>query len=1847
MNMKTTKFLAVLAVFAMAFAGFAVVASGDNSDAAVTYDKKLGEFEISNSDTPADKVTLTLKGQTTLNADIGTSSTTITGYTLNTKVDSAYNGTKFTGSSVLKLSVPTLGSSIKGISFKQTSNAVGQLVQSDMNSNQVLDLNTNTMTSWFASNTFSSGNDFEMLIPQDGTGIVLTVTIYKTVDVSAHTGTSIGSAQYTINLAGVTTVVDLSGETATQSLKGNKAGGWAYTGSSNNELTLNNFEGQVAFLGKITTVSLIGENSLTVNLTDSSPKEITPIISDVSNAAIGSKTDMSIKTKTAGTLASLTVTQNGTGFGITANGTGTDLTIGNTSDTAGNLNTVVVANGGDRGIFAQENMTIDNAKVTATGSERAIHVYSDSKTLAISGASEVTATIKGSYLNNAGVDDIFGVKVGKTNAGALTLSEGSVLKAQGLRVTGTITLTNDGDRIYVSAGYTQNPKAAIDMKIAGLYADKHATQIDITKKTAAADADAKGIYFIGDVDFYTPKCKTVVTDESGEKEEQYNATDANGIKSAIDAAKDVTAVAEIVVNLATASEVTISSENVAVPNGKSLEIRVVGAGSVSGTMKLTAPSGGTDNTVTIDKITGSVSFAYGSIVLMAENWTSGSITLANNDVLKVYSTGRTGITGNVTVYGPTTEGQSARILVESGETLTVSETGKLNLVGNLNMNNDGSIVGRGTIDVGAAATFYTFTTVSVYLTGEGTIITEDSMEDVEISGYLTSSMTATPTQRVIVTGNLTIRSGEYLVITGELVVPEGVTVSIEEGGLLMLTNPTAHAKIEGTVKASGKSAVAVSAYNNLAAFTVNTSANKVPVEIYGSVIAAKATADNVTSVALLGLTEIYGDVTVNTKATANFAANAVVEVTGKIVVNGTFSGTISNEGLIEINGAAALGTTINMAAADAQVDVKALKSADALTITDFGMYLMTVEGVAKKVTEDNDNTITLQNVGGLLIEEDIIFSLDSDGNRAAYNFTYMSGITGFGDSKVLQVPTINVTEGKYVYIADELDLVKTVLNINADVYVTGTVTVNNDETFVLYGQAATHHADINVTGGETTVTGMMKVTGNSLSDTTEEHIVAVKYTNRVDSKDVYYYTTLKTAIDSGEKDFEVLKKLLILEDTIVPAGVTVDATGKDVDVGSAIYGIEPTLTISDGANLTAKKIEVIGTLYIANVDTGINCSNIISDTSSFGTSDALYTNLYNALYQADSGDVVKITSKTNVVKLTKDSVIKTGVTLIIPGSKTLKLLEGTTLTVNGFLQNKGTISAYYMDGTTEKAGTFAEKAKADATTHAASIKVNGMIESTTSMPYADYKIPGAYYTSKTMSYITTVDAAALVASSVDGCKVDIYGTLEIGEVAFMGTESKNLEINVYGVPGSTTAAPGTFTVGEMGIAYGAIKFKTANTLLNGTFGTLTGAVKMANVMTTGTTSMISDYIYADGEEDVSVMAIQGSFVHSGAAVDAKKAPSLTFDGDVAVRNDLTFVGLYDTSKYGSVKVDTEAAMGVFNGAILTITDAPVTIDGSLLVFGNAKTTIDTTEIASTATLESNTASVTVNGTFIAADGSYEDYAASSDVVVKGKLTAGAEAIVGGKVVPYLLTVMPGATVIGELLETISAPNAAYTEFYVEKVLWKTVYLINGATNVKEELIQNHQAPGLKDCVQDTYTKDDNTYYVWGKTDGSSTKVTGDIGTANKVYAYILYDIYKVVIYTDAGVKSVSIDNKVLASPESGKNVFETLSNLKAGVHKVSYTLKDGYEGQAVLYTADHTILKDLSFETSGTEGISGKVVTVTLELSGTEPIPEPEPTPTPEPEKTSEWNVTTILLLVLVILIAIMAVIVALRLNRN
>ncbi|WP_400201761.1 hypothetical protein, partial [Candidatus Methanarcanum hacksteinii] len=330
--------------------------------------------------------------------------------------------------------------------------------------------------------------------------------------------------------------------------------------------------------------------------------------------------------------------------------------------------------------------------------------------------------------------------------------------------------------------------------------------------------------------------------------------------------------------------------------------------------------------------------------------------------------------------------------------------------------------------------------------------------------------------------------------------------------------------------------------------------------------------------------------------------------------------------------------------------------------------------------------------------------------------------------------------------------------------------------------------------------------------------------------------------------------ITISKDTTIPKGIAVDASSSDVTVKD-----EATLTVADGGEFSARKIDVKGTLVVENNE-GLSCSNIISDVSSKTETTSKYTNIYIALSSAQSGETVKITKKGdgNVI-LSKDAVIGTGVIVEVPSEKTLIINEGVKLTVNGTLYlNNGKLKA--NDITTEALditgdfGTevFVRGANPAADAYYAVVEVSGTIISSDAFPYSTYKVPGAYYAVKNKYYMTTIENAAKEILNAEDYTVDINGENSVGTVAFEGKDGKEVIINVNN---------GKLTAEKMTVSFGKIVFVDStngngDTIITGTYGSTLGTMTFENVMVTRTTTStpvtfsIEDKLNADDEQIV-------------------------------------------------------------------------------------------------------------------------------------------------------------------------------------------------------------------------------------------------------------------------------------------------------------------------------------------------------------------------------------------------------------
>ena len=194
------------------------------------------------------------------------------------------------------------------------------------------------------------------------------------------------------------------------------------------------------------------------------------------------------------------------------------------------------------------------------------------------------------------------------------------------------------------------------------------------------------------------------------------------------------------------------------------------------------------------------------------------------------------------------------------------------------------------------------------------------------------------------------------------------------------------------------------------------------------------------------------------------------------------------------------------------------------------------------------------------------------------------------------------------------------------------------------------------------------------------------------------------------------------------------------------------------------------------------------------------------------------------------------------------------------------------------------------------------------------------------------------------------------------------------------------------------------------------------------------------------------------------------------------------------------------------------------------------------------------------------------------------------------------------------------EFFIEGDLWMTYYgttaTVNGAPIV------------------------DAKFEGWSATEGGDV-IGGDTpattfanSTYDALYAIVDYDVYSVLIRTDGGIASVAVDGVVLAMYESSNQFIAT--NLTAGQHTVTYTLKAGFGGEATLSSSNVTV-SGLTFTVSGDYENTDYLISLTGITA----------TDYSQGGSSDGMGLTEILLIILVVLIVIMAIMVALRLMRS
>ena len=1307
---------------------------------------------------------------------------------------------------------------------------------------------------------------------------------------------------------------------------------------------------------------------------------------------------------------------------------------------------------------------------------------------------------------------------------------------------------------------------------------------------------------------------------SADKEKELTAPSASAINNYLDAGMDVKVTGN--------GAITID-QDVVVPAGKTLTLNgnaiSVGAGKtfkvdglLKGTIgsitlekteagasqidlkadKITTEVKNGTVTVKLQEVTGNIVIKSGSLIVDVSGITGGTYEVTSDDV---YFTGN--LNKDLTIAVNNISGTSKvtylkDLNINSGVKLTLVQTnGSFEVKGKVSVY--GSIYSEKAINLvvpdGNILTAYAGASISnVNVTGAGKIDLSLAQKDFEIGQDISSNKNFGQLENVVVIGTLTIGNNATVTVAGGFQINEGVTLTIESGATLKINSKVAAVNIAGNI--------------------IVEDGGKLNVEDSKSVTVSGAVESE-------GAVKIESAVTIKSggKILINEGDNSEIKVTKGLTVEAgaelqicskmdiTATGTdvaITNKGTVTLDGAVlANNSTIALAASDASVVINSVSGNKTLTITDEKLKFtstLSVNGTYAKANKIEITPGAHSAVSGLTVVETVKTSVDATGTTAYKNYMDLSGsivVSAVDSTSTAPSAAVSVT-GERITVEGKLDLgngviftvgsatEKSVLTVSGTI--TGALAVTGTSTSVATAAAViTNYGTIKVTG-------LIQI-GNELNATSPAVVDAAMYETRSGTTPIYNYTTLKAAIESGAKTIIVTGTVDVTESLTVPKDVTIKASTAIINVGSTMKTEADravVLTFADGAIANGGKYNVVGTLVFENKKN--DKAEKISDVAVIDEKSSKYTNIYTAIKGAKAGEVISIYSEK--VVLDASLTIPADVTVDVPSGKVLSLDKGVTLTVVGTLKTASKLVT--VDGVH-----FDTKASTKAGAYAAAIVVSGKLMSQVAFVYDDYKISGAYFqltdTAGDYCYVTPVEYAATVADKVVNATVAIYGTVTAGDVAFTGTSS--VTVHVKGMTGST-------------IAVASITLTAADLDFDGK--SFTGTVKVGDAAVAATKVTALKVNVKDGSEDRLLVE------------------NVKFDNTADKFETAAFSVTAGTVSVKAVDSEAKGSLTVAQGATLMSSQPELAIPAGVIVFVDGVITVDNgqtisvekAEVAGTITVAKET-DTKGKGTFSAKN----MYVGITAKDVTGTAITGAAAVLSGNVVlgdaPAFAVVAAGSDVDADAVKALGKTTTVYS---VEGKDWITIYAKgNVAINTIETApVTNAQ---FNNWVNEKGVKietDDTTTYVGSE---NCAKVTADVK----------YDIYRIHITPCAGVESIAIDGNLVGNLLGDYSVVE----VKAGSHTVTYSLANGYSGEAKLSlvkSGDKTVasVTGQSFSVSGMGG------DVYLQLSGVEKSGYVDPV-VPEQKDDDGMSLTDILLIVLVVLIVIMAVIVAMRLMRS
>ncbi len=1547
---------------------------------------------------------------------------------------------------------------------------------------------------------------------------------------------------------------------------------------------------------------------------------------------------------------------------------------------------------GNRGIDTDGAITFSGTSVITIGAyEKAIRSY-DSDGVALNDTSTVYAKLIDGYgINDAGQNDRFGIK-----ADTITVATGATLVTDGLRYTNSTAITTAwSGKVIVSGGYDQ--QCGVVKNIAGLYFDKKVTAVEAFvgttataekgKITVTSDAQAFNIAINGKSSIVTP---TITATTNGDLKTQVEGaiTQATSTKSEIQI--DLSGVntgsnMTLVLDDLKGNNVTLILPS-AVTYIKDVQVNLKGTESISLTGVDTA-------TYTFNHMTSESTTPVASVAITSNGGfitvTPGSVNIDIQGAAGLSITGEGKVTGTVT--GTTTISTTSGVTTPADVDITgirIASGGTLKLT-NVNVKSTEYILNQGTI-------YFDDTSVANVPTIDGSVfINGGSVKGTIDNGNLVVKGTVSIPAATEITNDakINVSKGATLSITTNITLTNKGTINLS--GIIDNDNvddpdtPTTYSKLDnrGKIVMLDKDASIASFGSNFytGSGIIDSSSIASDVQISGDI-------ETVTEYGLYQTVTIIGNVnllkgsqiTIKGALVINEGVTVTIEDGAQLIIDGP-AATMENNGTIivesDIASGAALkeGTTsvaggLVLSNNSISTNNGAITLSYALLAGESGNKVsMTVSAELNNngtivVGEDNkmDNSVAVNNktdgiitVNGEITDVNNAGSVVIDGKaRTINNIADGATVSVISTKANLEINDTNFKYGK-TSVAGTNSI--TITKNDADSIGTFTVVsevtkkTNNDGT-VTYGKkfivagtfseaftaASGDHAsvalagtvnvadeltlsdNINMTGGTLSVSGTvtakvgtqigvstLTVTGEVIvgsSAVSASTINAAMYKVVVinPASTTFYYTTLDKAIagsvEASVTEVTATGDVSVKANIEVPAGMTVKQTSGKITVGSST-ATDVTMTVAQNgkiAQTAGATIDVKGTLYIVDKKTGINKgATVTCEVISEGATDLRYTNLNSAIAAAGSDEVtITLNGET---KITTDSVIPENVTIDMNGNKFA--VEGAKLTINGVLY-VDIVSNYTVSdvsGTVDRIG---------------KVVLNGYIVSDDPISYnaTTAKSPaGVYYIADSMNIITSIENIDEAVSDADDSVVAVNGEITTGDLTVTGTSNEPVTVNVNG----------KLTAGKITLDFATIVLKQ-NIEVTATIAGANGSIALTDIKTVNDTKFVAN----ENSDKVKVITVDSGSIDK-ISTEKAKTYAVVMDGDVIVKA-ITLAAIEDAAnKYYSLTVDGNVKVtGSSNDLKNVLVNGTLTADNAVTI--NA-TNIDVIGnlVAEKATETKTAGSIAVSKTLVVGS----TYKA---------MTTGAVASATGNITYTTLLVLDGATVDETIITDMKS-----TTFYVEGAVWMIGYTANPADSNNVSINDINIIP-----IEDAYFG--GTWMIDLSNNESTVGAGAKIGSISAVYALIKYDIYKVEVVADNGIGTISIDGVVLIkNAGSGENVFILPGNtqLKAGAHQITYTVKDGYGG-TVKILVDGTAISGNSFTLSGTEGIvSPGTVNVSINVSGTTPVTPDTPAPTPTPvepsEKDDSMGITEYLLIVLVILAAILVVVVAIRMMRS